>query len=202
MPARRSIARLMSTGVMFLVGSLVVIGCGSVGQGGGQQQQEQASEESTQEEELAPVTKVQADRMYAGRVAGTDALIGVAVREQTNELVAYVCDGPPQTAEAATIEAWFRGPIEGNEVALTADGGDEQLLGNLNPAGSITGTFTDAYGQTYDFRAEPVDPAGEGGLYWTQPVEGEGLSSRGGTILLDDGEERGKRLTRPRPTGK
>jgi Ca2+-binding RTX toxin-like protein len=28
-------------------------------------------------------------------------------------------------------------------------------------------------------------------LYWSQPVEGEGLSSRGGTIIQADGEERG-----------
>jgi hypothetical protein len=191
----------MSIGVTLLVVSVVVLGCGGGQQGGGQQQ-EQTSDESTQEEEeLLPVTKVSAARMYVGRVAGIDAFIGIAVQDQTNELIAYVCNGPPAgPPEAATIEAWFQGPIEGDAASLRADGGDEQLRGNVNP-GSITGTFTDQDGQTHDFQAEPVDPEGNAGLYWTQLTEGEGLSSRGGTIILTDGEELGKRKPSTRPKG-
>jgi hypothetical protein len=191
--------------VLFLL--LVLVGCG--GDDGGQEQQDQASEEATTQEatqettsqgeqiteEQAPFTKVTADRQYAGRVEGTNALIGIAVRDQTNELIAYVCDMPPQGQPGATsieawIEAWFQGPIEGDQASLVADGGEEQLQAVLTPA-DTTGTFTDVDGQTYTFLAPLVDPEGKAGLHWTEPIEGEGLSARGGTIILPDGEKRG-----------
>lgn len=188
---------------------LLLVGCGG-GEGGQDQQQEeqdQAAEETTAqeaiqeitsqeeqtEEELAPVTKVTADRQYAGRVEGTDAFVGIAVRDQTNELIAYVCDGPPQgPPEEATIEAWFQGTIENAEASLTADGGEERLQAILM-ADAVPGTFTGTDGQTHTFVAEPVDLEGGAGLFWSEPIEGEGLSSRDGTIVLPDGEERGKR---------
>jgi hypothetical protein len=63
-----------------------------------------------------------ADVRWSGR--RYRAFIGIAVREETNELIAYVCDGLPEgPPEAATIDAWFQGPIEGDEVSLTADSG-------------------------------------------------------------------------------
>ena len=178
---------------------LVVVGCGG-SEGGQEQEQDQASEETTsqeqQPEELAPVSKAPADRQYVGRVESTDAFVGIAVREQIDELIAYVCNGPPQgPPEAATIEAWFQGPIEGEERSLIADGGEERLQTILLPD-AVPGTFTGDDGQTHTFVAEPVDVGGDAGLYWSEP-EGEGLSSRGGTIVLPDGEERGK--SKPRP---
>jgi hypothetical protein len=51
--------------------------------------------------------------MYVGRVEGTDAFIGIAVREETNEVIAYVCDGAPEGEPEPTIDAWFQGPIRG-----------------------------------------------------------------------------------------
>ncbi len=168
---------------------LVVVGCA----GGGEGEQEQEKQDQQPEEELAPVTKVTADHQYAGRVEGTDAFIGVAIREQTDELIAYVCNGPPEgPPEAATIEAWFQGPIENDEASLSADGGEERLQALLTPE-AAAGTFVDVEGQAYIFEAEQVDVEGDAGLYWSEPLEGEGLSSRDGTIVLADGEERGKR---------
>src|SRR5215213_9503979 len=113
MPAR-TFARLMPIGLVPVLALLLTVGCG--GSESAQQEQEQASEEPTQEPtsqeqpgELVPVSKVMADRHYAGRVEGTDAFIGIAVREATNELIAYVCDGAPEgPPEAATIAAWFQ----------------------------------------------------------------------------------------------
>ena len=96
---------------------------------------------------------------------GTNAFIGITIRDQTNELIAYVCDGPPQgPPEEATTEAWFRGLIEGDEVSLIADGGEKQLRSLLTPR-DATETFTDVAGQTYTFVAQLVDPEGEAGLY-------------------------------------
>jgi hypothetical protein len=165
-------------------------GCGG-SEGGSGQEEEQASEETTPE--LFPVSKVQADRQYVGRVEGTDAFIGIAVREQTNELIAYVCNGPPEgPPEAATIEAWFQGPIENDGASLTADGGEERVQVLLTPD-VATGTFMDVDGRTNNFVAEPVDVEGDAGVYWSEPVGGEGLSSRDGTIVLANGDERGKR---------
>jgi hypothetical protein len=200
MPAWHSIARRMPIGFVLVLTLWLTAGCG--GSEGGQQGQKQASEETIQKtiaseetDELVPVTltKVQADRMYAGRVEGSDAYEGIAVREATNELIAYVCDGPPEgPPEAATIEAWFQGPIEKEKAVLTDDSGEQRLQVLLSPGGVI-GTFTDVAGQTHDFVAEPVEVAGDAGLYWSEPAEGEGLSSRAGTIILPNGEERGKR---------
>jgi hypothetical protein len=196
MPARCSIARRTSIGFVLVLALWLTVGCGGGGEyGGSGEEKEQASEETTQEttEELFPVSKVTADRQYVGRVEGTDAFIGIAVREQTNELIAYVCNGPPEgPPEAATIEAWFQGPIENDQATLTADGGEERLQALLSPE-AVTGTFTDVDGQTYVFEAEQVEIEGDAGLYWSEPVEGEGLSSRDGTIVLADGDERGKR---------
>src|SRR3954447_17479365 len=120
MPAWHSIARRMPIGFVLVLTLWLTAGCG--GSEGGQQGQKQASEETIQKtiaseetDELVPVTltKVQADWMYAGRVEGSDAFIGIAIREATNELLAYVCDGAPEgPPKAATIEAWFQGPIE------------------------------------------------------------------------------------------
>ncbi len=185
------------TSMLFL---LLVVGCG--GQDQDQASEETATQEATQEttiqgetttEELAPVNKVTADRQYVGRVEGTDAFVGIAVRDQTNELIAYVCDGPPQGPPGeATIEAWFQGTIESAEASLTADGGEERLQAILM-ADAVPGTFTGIDSQTHTFVAEPLDLEGDAGLFWSEPVEGEGLSSRDGTIVLPDGEERGKR---------
>ena len=216
MASRRSRPAVFCSTASMLFLLLVVVGCGGGEGGQDQQDQDQASEESTTQEatqettiqgeatteELAPVTKITADRQYVGRVEGTDAFIGIAVRDQTNELIAYVCDGSPQgLPEAVTIEAWFQGPIEGDQASLISEGGVQQLQATLTP-GEATGTFTDVDGRIYTFVAVPVTQEADAGVYWTEPLEGEGLSARGGTIILTDGEERGRRSTRPRPKGK
>ncbi len=176
----------VTASMLFLLGA---VSCGGSDEGGQGQ------------EELAPVSKVTAERQYVGRVEGTEALIGIAVRDQTSELIAYICDGPPDsTAEEPIFEAWFQGPIEGDQVSLTADGSEDQLQVVLRPE-DANGTFTDVDGQSYSFVARPVARESETGLYWTKPLEGEGLSTRGGTIVLADGEEKGKRTKGPRPKG-
>jgi hypothetical protein len=120
------------------------------------------------------------------------------VREETNEVIAYICDGAPEGEPEPSIDAWFQGPIEGDEVSLRADrgeegSGEERLQALLRAAVAIiTGTYTDIDGQSHDFEAEEVDIEGEAGLYWSVPAEE--LSSRSGTIILADGEERGTRL--------
>jgi hypothetical protein len=88
---------------------------------------------------------VQSDRHFAGRVEGADAFVGIAVREQTSELIVYVCDihlGGEVPPEA--IEAWFQGPIEGGEVWLTAEGEEERLQGDLSPE-TVTGNVATFY---------------------------------------------------------
>ncbi len=136
----RSIFWAVTTSVVVML----IAGCG--GSGGSPEKEQASQEEQTQEEQtqekLAPVSKVTADRQYAGRVEGTDAFVGIAVREQTNELIAYVCDihlGGEVSSEA--IEAWFQGPIEGDVASLTADGGEERLQTRQAPE-AFTGTFT------------------------------------------------------------
>jgi hypothetical protein len=70
---------------------VVVVGCGG-SQSGQQQGQDQVVEQTTQEstfkeqteEEIAPVSKLTADRQYAGRVEGTGVFIGIAVRDGRN----------------------------------------------------------------------------------------------------------------------
>lgn len=200
MSSRHSIALLMHIGVVLVL--WLSAGCGGSEGGGGQQAEEaaeQASEQPTQEatqEELVPVSvsKVPADRMYAGRVQGSDAFIGFALREQTNELIAYVCDGPPEgPPEATTIDAWFQGPIEADGAPLTAaDGGQERVQASVIPE-AIFGTFIDSDTHTYEFVAMRVDVEGDAGLYWSEPAQEQSLGSRVGTIVSADGEERGKR---------
>jgi hypothetical protein len=120
------------------------------------------------------------------------------VREETNEVIAYICDGAPEGELEPSIDAWFQGPIEGDEVSLRADrgeegSGEERLQALLRAAVAvITGTYTDIDGQSHDFEAEEVDIEEEAGLYWSEPAEE--LSFRSGTIILADGKERGTRL--------
>jgi hypothetical protein len=163
--------------VTFLVLWLVA-GCA-----GPQQKEEKKSE-------AGGVTKVSADRMYAGRVVGTDAFVGIAMREGQNELIAYVCDGPPEgPEEALAIDAWFQGPIQDNQVDITAQNG-EHLQAQITPE-AVVGTFMPPSGQTHAFEAEQLPLEGDAGLYWGPEPEEDGLQARAGRIVLANGEEKG-----------
>ncbi len=187
---------------------LLVVGCASeeekplekAEEEAGVEELEQASEQTSAEEatlveEITNVSKVSADRQFAGKVAGTDAFVGIAVREDTDEFIAYVCDGPAEGPVEGVTHTWFMGPLpENGLVDFTQDGDRLQAL--LAPEGvSGTVTFNDENAtiepSTYSFEAEPVAADGDAGLYWGKSSEETGLAFRPGLVVLPNGEERG-----------
>lgn len=179
MSSTRSTGRLTWGAFVLMLGLSALAGCAS------------SIEKEPQEDkaEGAEVTKVSADRMYAGRVDATDAFVGVAVREDQNELIAYVSDGLPEgPEESLTIDAWFQGTIQDNLADLTQNG--ERLQALINPE-SVVGIYALPDGDTHLFVAEQVPVDGDAGVYWGPEPEEGGLQARAGKIVLASGEERG-----------
>ena len=193
--------------------SWVLAGCGGGaaggdgredgGEGGRAPEQTAARQETAAPEEekaalVADVTdawKVEADRHFAGKVEGTDAFLGVALREGTDEFIAYLCDGPTGGPVEGVTHTWFTGPLpQDGRVDLAQDG--DRLRARVARDG-VAGTVEFGGGEAkaprgaYAFEAEPVPADGEAGLYWGEKPEETGLTFRPGTIVLANGEERG-----------
>jgi hypothetical protein len=115
---------------------------------------------------------------FAGRVDGTNVLVGLVVGEADRETLAYVSDGK-------SVATWFEGHAEVDAVELTSYGA--QFTARLSTA-AATGTVTLADGRVLQFTASPT--SGEAGLYRGTRTAG-GLEYIGGWIVLPDGEQRG-----------
>lgn len=116
---------------------------------------------------------------YVGRVAATDAYIGVVAN--STEMIAYVCDGN-------SIRRWFRGARSaGPETTLVA--GDETLVMRFSASG-VDGTV-DAGGSPKTYTANLVPAGSPAGFYRAEvPVDDQILE--GGWIVLEDGTFRGQ----------
>jgi hypothetical protein len=121
------------------------------------------------------------ERAYAGRSAGKEVTVAIAVRD--GRAIGYVCDGD-------RIEAWLEGTVEN-----TAEGAALSLSGADGKA-TITGTATETValgtvavaGRELPFSAKGVEaPAG---LYEGR-ADVRGVATRIGWIVTDDGEVTG-----------
>jgi hypothetical protein len=124
----------------------------------------------------APEPPAVDEKSYAGRSAGNEVTIAIAVKD--GRAVGYVCDGEK-------IEAWFEGTLEGERLDLR--GGDgSTITGTATPA-STFGAVT--IGRTsYPFSAAGVEaPAG---LYEGN-ASVRGVTARLGWIVTADGSVTG-----------
>ena len=114
---------------------------------------------------------------YVGRVEGTNAFI--ALHNDGDRLVGYVCDGVPGRSPAS-IQAWFDG--RANRAVKGARGGS--LEARFDDA-TATGSVTLAGGRRLRYRATKV--SGNAGLYRGESDTG----ALAGWIVAADGEQRG-----------
>jgi hypothetical protein len=113
------------------------------------------------------------DRAYAGRSAGDEVTVALAVRD--GRAVGYVCDGK-------RIEAWFEGTVEGGTLSLRGADGTATIAGTATESAAL-GSVTVA-GKEWPFSAKGVDaPAG---LYEGR-ADVRGVATRIGWIVTDDG---------------
>lgn len=113
-----------------------------------------------------------AEAAYAGRTAGNEATIAIALKE--GRAVAYLCDGKK-------IEAWLEGTVEGSTVSLTgADGA--AVTGELTD-GAVFGQAA-AKGKQWPYSAALATPPA--GTYRGR-VSVAGVQKRIGWNVLPDG---------------
>jgi hypothetical protein len=124
----------------------------------------------------AAAAPVVAQKAYAGRTAGREMTIAVAVKD--GRAVAYICDGKK-------VEAWLQGTLSGSELTLR---GTATVTGTVD-AGKVTGSIT-VNGRSYPFTAAAVTaPAG---LYQGR-ADVKGVATKIGWIVLGDGSQTGIR---------
>lgn len=114
--------------------------------------------------------------VYAGRTAGRELTIAIAVSGE--RAVGYACDGKK-------IEAWLEGTLTGDQLSLNAKDGTT-AQGTVS-AGEVAGTLT-ADGETYQFTADSAAPPS--GLYEGR-ADVRGVAARIGWIVLPDGTQVG-----------
>jgi hypothetical protein len=107
--------------------------------------------------------------VYAGRTE--DDHIAVAVAVLGDRAAAYICDG-------RSLEAWFRGSVDGSYVDLTARNGD-RIRAELDDHGRLEGALRHA-GRTYEFELRTAKPPA--GIY-----RAKGSKSTIGWIVLPSG---------------
>lgn len=113
-----------------------------------------------------------AEAAYAGRTAGNEATIAIAVKD--GKAVAYLCDGK-------RAEAWLNGTATGTALSLTGPDG-AKLDGTLDK-GSVFGRAT-AKGKEWAFSAATAKaPAGA----YKGQVSVAGVTKRIGWTVLQDG---------------
>jgi hypothetical protein len=122
---------------------------------------------------------------FVGRVAGTDAFIGI--NKDGQAITAYVCDG---TQGHISIQEWFNGTASNNAFDLTSKGG-MRVTGVLH-GNSIVGMFITADGKEHHYDAV-LASGGDAGLIRIEEIR-DGALWVGGWIQLSDGEQRGPPL--------
>jgi hypothetical protein len=126
---------------------------------------------------LTPEPPAVAEKAYAGRSAGGEVTVAIAVKD--GRAVGYVCDGKK-------IEAWLEGTVEGAAVVLRSGDGEVEVTGELDEAASF-GEVT-VKGKSWPYSAKAVEAPG--GLY-----EGRGnvrgVATRIGWIVEGDGRVTG-----------
>ena len=121
---------------------------------------------------------VVAEQSYAGRTAGDEATVAIAVKD--GRAVGYVCDGDE-------IEAWLEGTLEGDLLTLRGADGSTATVTGTSTAAATLGTVT-VGGKKWPFSAAGVEaPAG---LYEGN-ASVRGVATRVGWIVTGDGEVTG-----------
>jgi len=118
-----------------------------------------------------------AEKAYAGRSAGGEVTVAVAVKD--GRAVGYVCDGE-------RIEAWLEGTVEGTAIALRSGDGEVTVSGNLDE-GAAFGDVA-VKGASWPFSAKAVTEPG--GLYEGRG-DVRGVATRIGWIVEGDGRVTG-----------
>ncbi|MGI5129482.1 hypothetical protein ACQEVB_21935 [Pseudonocardia sp. CA-107938] len=124
----------------------------------------------------APAAGFPAEAAYAGRTAGNEATIAIAVKD--GKAVAYLCDGKQ-------AEAWLEGTATGAALSLTGPDG-ASLQGTLDN-GAVFGRAS-AKGKEWAFSAATAKaPAGA----YRGQVSVAGVTKRIGWTVLQDGTKTG-----------
>lgn len=124
----------------------------------------------------APAAAAGIPGSFVGAVPGTDAFVAITTKGGT--ALSYACD-------SKQVASWFKGPVTGNALDLTAANGDK-LKATLSASGA-TGTLTMA-GKEFPFTAAPS--AGDAGLFRAEQSV-DGVNVVGGWIVNADGQQRG-----------
>ncbi len=90
------------------------------------------------------------ERVYAGRSAGNEVTVAIAVKD--GRAVGYVCDGDE-------VEAWLEGTLAGDTLTLSGTDGGATITGTVTDGASLGAVTVD--GTEWPFAAQGVEaPAG------------------------------------------
>jgi hypothetical protein len=127
----------------------------------------------------APAAPAVAEKAYAGRSAGNEVTVAIAVKN--GRAVGYICDGKK-------VEAWLEGTLSGSDLALKSKDGASTIEGTADENKSF-GTVA-VGGKQWPFAAQAANtPAG---LYEGR-AQVRGVVNRIGWIVLQDGTQTGLR---------
>ncbi|MBV9920968.1 MAG: hypothetical protein JOY78_08990, partial [Pseudonocardia sp.] len=131
----------------------------------------------------AAATPAVAEEAYAGRSAGNEVTVAIAVKN--GRAVGYICDGKK-------VEAWLEGTLSGSDLALKSKDGASTIEGTADENKSF-GTVA-VGGKRWPFAAQAAKaPAG---LYEGR-AQVRGVVNRIGWIVLQDGTQTGLRERGP-----
>jgi hypothetical protein len=116
---------------------------------------------------------VVAEKVYAGRSAGNEVTVAVAVK--AGRAVAYICDGKQ-------VEAWLQGDLAGATLTLTGANG-ARITGTVDERGAL-GTVA-VGGREWPYTAQAV--VAPQGLYQGRS-DVRGVAAKIGWIVLPDGQ--------------
>jgi hypothetical protein len=125
----------------------------------------------------APVAPAVAEAAFAGRSAGDEVTVAIAV--QDGRAVGYVCDGEE-------VEAWLEGTLTGEELRLT--GADDATALTATVTGTAVLGAVSVDGRERPFAAQGV--AAPAGLYEGR-ADVRGVATRIGWIVDGEGEVTG-----------
>lgn len=138
---------------------------------------------------LAPAADTPPEKAYAGRSAGNEVTVAIAVKD--GRAIAYVCDGKK-------IEAWLEGTVSGKDVTLESADGKVKVAGQINDSASLGGVVVG--GKSLPYSAQAV--VAPGGLYEGR-ANVRGVATRIGWIVENDGRKTGNQRVEgeaePRP---
>lgn len=125
----------------------------------------------------APAAPAVSQKAYAGRTAGREMSLAVAVKD--GKAVAYACDGKK-------IEAWLEGTLDGNTLTLKNDDGSATVTGTADEGGAAGTVMVGT--RSFAFTAPSVTaPAG---LYLGR-ADVRGVITKIGWIVEPDGSQTG-----------